>query len=368
MNIWEILGIEPTDDMRMIKRAYAKKCKIYHPETHPEEFQLLHQSYKKALTMIRSDKEDEEYPEKVESEGYAIPKTSVDLIPMVKKIERLPIQIPVENKEPSEVEVRKKENKEYLEQLERLGEAHKRKEIPKDIHAYFGWMLENEFGQKPWKKYVFGKEFLDKQYDTEFIERFSDIYGEKLLKIKEEGKGATPLWVDIYLLIAYGCVFSRVNTIDIEERIYKRQLIRPLTNAWRISTSVLRCCKYLEENAELVGERFAFYIYRNILEILDEDIPDKERIKTWLQEGFKPYSTDYILEILHINDKAGYKLGEGEYRYQNMIMQSPAMYELVAYLLESERKNIEVFKGAFKEVCQTLEMNEELEILLLMLE
>ena len=59
MNIWEILGIEPTDDMRMIKRAYAKKCKIYHPETHPEEFQLLHQSYKKALTMIRSDKEDE---------------------------------------------------------------------------------------------------------------------------------------------------------------------------------------------------------------------------------------------------------------------------------------------------------------------
>lgn len=368
MNVWETLGIEFTEDIRAVKRAYANKCKIYHPETHPEEFQLLHQAYKTVLAMIQSHKEDAEYQEKGDGMLYTIPNISVDVIPMEKKIERLPIQIPVADTAPSKVEVRKKQNEEYLEQLERLGEAHKRKVIPKDIHAYFGWMLKNEFSRKPWKKFVFGKEFLDKQYDANFVEKFSVIFGEKLLKIKEERKGATPLWVDVYLIIAYGCVFTRVNTIDIDEKIYNRQAIEPLTNAWRIGTTVLQACKYLEEDAELVGERFAFYIYRSILEILDEDTPDKERIKTWLQEGFKPYSTKHVLEILHINNKDGYKLGEGEYRSQNMIMQSPAMYELVAYLLESERKNIEVFKEAFKEVCQTLEVNEELEILLLMLE
>ena len=48
-DIWEVLGIEPTSDKKIIKRAYAKKVKTCHPEEHPEEFKLLYDAYQVAL-------------------------------------------------------------------------------------------------------------------------------------------------------------------------------------------------------------------------------------------------------------------------------------------------------------------------------
>ena len=38
MNIWKILGIEPTTDKKAIRKAYAAKTKVIHPEDAPEEF------------------------------------------------------------------------------------------------------------------------------------------------------------------------------------------------------------------------------------------------------------------------------------------------------------------------------------------
>lgn len=53
MSIWEELGIERTDNAREIKRAYAAKLKLVHPEEHPEEFQKLHEAYKSALDIAK---------------------------------------------------------------------------------------------------------------------------------------------------------------------------------------------------------------------------------------------------------------------------------------------------------------------------
>ena len=36
MNFWSILGIQPTNNLKDIKRAYAKQSKVYHPEDDPE--------------------------------------------------------------------------------------------------------------------------------------------------------------------------------------------------------------------------------------------------------------------------------------------------------------------------------------------
>ena len=49
MNIWNILGIEPTTDIKTIKRAYASKTKIIHPEEKPDDFQVLYEAYQSAL-------------------------------------------------------------------------------------------------------------------------------------------------------------------------------------------------------------------------------------------------------------------------------------------------------------------------------
>lgn len=54
MNIWEILGIPPTTDMISIKKAYADRAKIWHPEEHPEEFKRLRNAYQEALRQAKS--------------------------------------------------------------------------------------------------------------------------------------------------------------------------------------------------------------------------------------------------------------------------------------------------------------------------
>ncbi len=57
MSIWEELGIERTDNMREIKRAYAAKLKLVHPEEHPKEFQKLHEAYRTALKITETKAE-----------------------------------------------------------------------------------------------------------------------------------------------------------------------------------------------------------------------------------------------------------------------------------------------------------------------
>lgn len=50
MEIWEILGLEPTGDILAIKRAYAQKTKTCHPEENPEGFLELRKAYQAAVS------------------------------------------------------------------------------------------------------------------------------------------------------------------------------------------------------------------------------------------------------------------------------------------------------------------------------
>ena len=63
MNIWEILGIEPTRDQGALRRAYAAAAARYNPEEHPEEFLAVRQAYEQALAFARSAEEPAEVPE-----------------------------------------------------------------------------------------------------------------------------------------------------------------------------------------------------------------------------------------------------------------------------------------------------------------
>lgn len=54
MNIWRILEIEPTSDIKVIKTAYAQQAKRFHPEERPEEFKKLQAAYKAALDYAKN--------------------------------------------------------------------------------------------------------------------------------------------------------------------------------------------------------------------------------------------------------------------------------------------------------------------------
>ncbi len=54
MDIWKMLGIGPTDDIRAIKAAYARQAGRYHPEEYPQQFQILQKAYKAAVRYAKS--------------------------------------------------------------------------------------------------------------------------------------------------------------------------------------------------------------------------------------------------------------------------------------------------------------------------
>lgn len=58
MSIWDMLGIEPTDEQRKIKRAYSKRIATCHPEDNPEEFQALQRAYEMALAYARGEMDE----------------------------------------------------------------------------------------------------------------------------------------------------------------------------------------------------------------------------------------------------------------------------------------------------------------------
>ncbi|MBA2654948.1 MAG: J domain-containing protein [Gammaproteobacteria bacterium] len=60
MNIWDILGVEATYDLALIKKAYAKKLKENKPETNPEGFQLLRHAYEIAQQYAAGSKISDE--------------------------------------------------------------------------------------------------------------------------------------------------------------------------------------------------------------------------------------------------------------------------------------------------------------------
>ena len=57
INIWEILEIEPTTDIKTIKKAYIVLSKKYHPEDDIEQFSLIKRAYDEAIKLARKNKD-----------------------------------------------------------------------------------------------------------------------------------------------------------------------------------------------------------------------------------------------------------------------------------------------------------------------
>lgn len=56
MDIYQVLGISPTRDKKIIRKAYAGLIRKYHPEEHPEKWKEIHDAY--TMAMQRADQEE----------------------------------------------------------------------------------------------------------------------------------------------------------------------------------------------------------------------------------------------------------------------------------------------------------------------
>jgi hypothetical protein len=102
---WDILGIEPTNDKKAIKRAYHKLLRQYKPDEKPDEFKVLYQAYQDALA-------DDEYD--VDEEFFDEMEAFVEEIHALKKVKL---------EEPFELTKKEEETKDQEEKLYRDDQA-----------------------------------------------------------------------------------------------------------------------------------------------------------------------------------------------------------------------------------------------------
>jgi DnaJ-class molecular chaperone with C-terminal Zn finger domain len=164
-NIWEILGIEPTKEIALIKRAFSERSKEVHPEEHPEEFMELRRAYRAACDYVATGKEE-----------FFISAKEIELSkkPMIEEEERVNIFTTL--KLMSQEESFLAENKEdsIFVEVEKLLE-----EMQKEIEALiieFKRIMINS----PRSKRAFKKIFASEQYrrfceKEELVEFFTDI-------------------------------------------------------------------------------------------------------------------------------------------------------------------------------------------------
>ena len=55
MDIYQVLGISPTRDKKIIRKAYAGLIRKYHPEEHPEKWKEIHDAYTMAMQRAGED-------------------------------------------------------------------------------------------------------------------------------------------------------------------------------------------------------------------------------------------------------------------------------------------------------------------------
>lgn len=350
MSYWDILGINKTDDVKAIKKAYAHMSKKYHPETHPDEFKELHTAYKAVLSMIKKGKlECKPVVMSSRDMAYSVPRKSEKKTPYSDFL----------------VKVYQKYNQRK--------ETHREDPI---ITEFRGLITDekNNYAPNVWRRFFTGDEFLEKQYEPEFIrdmakiiEQYMCIYSEKQKKIA----GRVPTYMVLYCIIAYGCMFENIGLIEIEEKVYRKERLGELKNVLKRQDNLLGDYLIAEQRDELVGERFAFYVYRNILELLEYETPDKAAIKKWLLEGMAKENRSHVLELLHRSPRQGVLVGN-VYRHKNVIIRSPLIFELLEYLLHTNHLNLEVYEDVLCEVCldgwEFRDSREEKDILVLTIE
>ncbi|MBQ4284025.1 MAG: DnaJ domain-containing protein [Lachnospira sp.] len=382
MSNWDILGISPTSDLNIIKKAYSEKSKIYHPETHPDEFQKLHKAYKSVLSSILK------YPDMHQSSDTPVvkqvtpKKTASEILETIKNDAHEDYlqmeQELVNQKAIREANLQKEAQRlKDVAFLELIDNTSKEKEIAQRKLFHMDElenMLANRYYPENWKKYFTRDEFLNNQYNPDYIKAIADAFDKRIkqpVSDTVDTVGRCPQYAFIYLVIAYGCMFDNVGTFPIEERIYKIDLLEPLQKAFRLYDSMLLSYILVEKEEHLLGERFAFYVYRNILELLDKTHVDSDDLCQWVAWGLAKENHTHILDICHYSPSHGVRVTPDKTRFHDKIKRSPVIFELFSYLLEKP-STPPVFKQVLREVCEAYLVNphcdDEIRILHLMTE
>lgn len=341
MNDWQILGIEPTNDIETIKSAYAKKSRLYHPETNPEEFQQLHMAYKSIMSRV-SERQNRK----------TMPEVNLEDIPELMNPEDSFSDDDSDNSFFVDLE--------FLEQIDKATINHKNAVYEKYGLDTLNDLLLRQAGYSEWKKFVTSKSFLDNQYNEEYIKNAASCIGSFINNApidKKRKRLMYPPHSFIYITIAYGCFFPAVLTpMEATEHVYKSYMLEPYNTAFSNYLAKRITYTSIEKDPVLSGERFAFYVYRNILEIFNAPYMNVDLLSQWLAWGLAEEHSARIPDIFHHAATHGVKIPAAHTQHTEKIFRSPVIFELLSYLL-THKITPPVYKKVLKNMCETFMMN-----------
>ena len=365
MNDWQILGIEPTNDIETIKSAYARKSRLYHPETNPEEFQQLHMAYKSIMSRVSERQNRKTMPEYNNPQKYGriiiepssknpVPEVSLEDIPELNKKTNKSLDNSADSDDSFFTDL------EFLEQIDKATINHQNAVYEKYGLDTLNDLLLRQAGYSEWKKFVTSKSFLDNQYDEEYIKNAASCIASSFNNApidKKRKRLIYPPHAFVYITIAYGCFFPAVLTpMEATEHVYKSYMLEPYNTAFSNYRAKRITYTSIEKDPVLSGERFAFYVYRNILEIFYAPYMNVDLLRQWLAWGLAEEHSARMPDIFHHAATHGVKIPAAQTQHTEKIFRSPVIFELLSYLL-TQKTTPPVYKEVLKNMCETFMMN-----------
>ena len=189
-NVFQILEIEPTNDKKEIKKAYAKLVKRYHPEEYPEEWKKIHDAYELALKIaqyVQPTLPKPPEPEMKESTGEQLKKKP----PVLEKKPETGGEWKEQEKEKQADDTDKEQIESLFQDIGKFSkeqqkqkEEAQRKVLEKAVEALKQMAAKKRLNQKEWEAFFQKEDMLPIFSMGEFLYQLGECFTNKAIDIK----------------------------------------------------------------------------------------------------------------------------------------------------------------------------------------
>lgn len=222
MDIWKTLGIAPTMDKKVIRRAYAAKTREIHPEEKPEEFRQLHAAYQEAL-------------------GYAEFMSKID---WSEDVEPAPKQEPdreeQEDQKQQSQEPESEEPEAAAELLSYFAENQEKHQQSVDAFVKYWKEFQSPYRNPEvldwWKEYLASEEFQEIRYHSQVLHLLAEEINDKFFYGIDD--------VKLLFWDAYGFQEDEEDTLQGDQRRLFKSLYPAYEKQQRILQNAHEAAKY----------------------------------------------------------------------------------------------------------------------------
>lgn len=349
MNIWEILNIDETTDIKAIRHSYSVMSKQCHPESEPEKFQQLYQAYHKALEIAKAGKYKEkdffayESPMPVETSLENANRRERECAEQEPDVPSLSIYDNLEEmKNPAETPLENLTEQEEPQYSALFGDRlyiNTSPIVDKGLTAFEEYFERKE--KKDWKEFVTRPEFLRAQFDERFARQIADFFKKQTLY------SVNTLPYDMVKEL-YFCYYPYMSDqIDSFFENGFTELFKVLFQNDNIDR-----IEKLHQNPAMINETVKYNVYYQLYKMIQKNGASQKR------NEWKVYIADATREMFVVEGKTSYRDQHIFSLLAFLIEEAPVfpdeIYNLLIKELKLSQSEGTSQQGIVKPLCQAI--------------